>query len=144
MDALAGRISETIVIQKGTSEIETCHATSFSWAYGEDFERYFETARVVVCHAGVGTILDARRRGKPVLVVPRLKRFGEVFDDHQLEICEALSSSHGVVCVFDVKGLGEALAAETPLRSNASSPNKTRLINALREIVNLVDTEDSE
>ena len=42
-------------------------------------------ARIVVTHAGVGSILLALTNGKRPFVVPRLRAFGETVDDHQLE-----------------------------------------------------------
>lgn len=40
----------------------------------------------VVCHAGVGSIMVAVRCGKRPVVIPRLARFGEHVDDHQVQI----------------------------------------------------------
>lgn len=51
----------------------------------------------VVCHAGVGTIMTALAAGKTPVVVPRLERFGEHVDDHQLQITEAFAQRGFVV-----------------------------------------------
>ena len=48
-------------------------------------------ADVVVCHGGAGTLYEAFCAGHVPIVVPRLKRFGEHVNDHQLELAEALS-----------------------------------------------------
>ena len=47
-------------------------------------------AEFVICHGGVGSIFTALRLRKKVLVVPRLEKYGEHINDHQLEICEQL------------------------------------------------------
>jgi len=48
-------------------------------------------ADVVVTHAGVGTALAAFEVGKCPVLAPRLREYGEVVDDHQLQIAEQLS-----------------------------------------------------
>jgi UDP-N-acetylglucosamine transferase subunit ALG13 len=45
-------------------------------------------ADVVISHAGVGSIITAVRNRKTPIVLPRLARFGEHVDDHQLELAE--------------------------------------------------------
>jgi UDP-N-acetylglucosamine transferase subunit ALG13 len=50
-----------------------------------------DEADVMVCHGGPGSIADAWMRGQVPIVVPRLRRFGEVVDDHQVDFCRKLS-----------------------------------------------------
>ena len=73
----------------------------------EDIRR----ARVVVCHAGVGSVLTALANGKRPVVVPRLARFGEAVDDHQLAFARRLGEAGAVTLVEDVDALPAALAA---------------------------------
>ena len=47
-------------------------------------------ADVVIAHAGVGSILVALADGKVPIVLPRLARYGEHVDDHQLDIARLL------------------------------------------------------
>ena len=47
-------------------------------------------ARVVVCHAGVGSIMLARRCGHRPVVMPRRFELGEAVDDHQLQLARRL------------------------------------------------------
>jgi UDP-N-acetylglucosamine--N-acetylmuramyl-(pentapeptide) pyrophosphoryl-undecaprenol N-acetylglucosamine transferase len=48
-------------------------------------------ADVVVAHAGTGAALTAIEAGKVPVLVPRLARFGEHVDDHQVQIAAELS-----------------------------------------------------
>ena len=43
-------------------------------------------ARVIVCHAGIGCIQDALEVKRSLLVVPRLRRFNEHMNDHQVDL----------------------------------------------------------
>lgn len=60
-------------------------------------------ADVVVAHAGIGSALTALEAGKVPVLVPRLKRFKEHVDDHQLELAHTLEG----------KGLAVAADATT-------------------------------
>jgi UDP-N-acetylglucosamine--N-acetylmuramyl-(pentapeptide) pyrophosphoryl-undecaprenol N-acetylglucosamine transferase len=48
-------------------------------------------ADVVITHAGVGSAVTAIRAGKKPVLVPRLARFGEHVDDHQLQLAARLA-----------------------------------------------------
>jgi UDP-N-acetylglucosamine transferase subunit ALG13 len=50
------------------------------------FDQYLTEAGGVISHAGMGTITMALEHRKPLLVMPRVKKYGEVVNDHQLAI----------------------------------------------------------
>ena len=52
------------------------------------FDKRFCDADCIISHAGIGTIAMAMEHKKPLLVMPRLARYGEVVNDHQLAIAE--------------------------------------------------------
>ncbi len=77
-------------------------------------------ADAVVCHAGSGTLRDALKLGHTPVVVPRLAKFGEHVNDHQLELVEALGSR--IVACTDVErpgAMGDAIEAAAARRSGA-------------------------
>ena len=66
-------------------------------------------ARVVVTHAGVGSIMTALTLGKQPIVVPRQKRFHEAVDDHQLALARRLDKAGLVVLTEEPSGLTDRL-----------------------------------
>ena len=50
------------------------------------FDSYLLRANGIISHAGMGTIAVALEHKKPLLVMPRLKKYGEVVNDHQLSM----------------------------------------------------------
>ena len=80
--------------------------------------RYINEADVVVCHAGVGTVLCTLRAGRTPVVLPRLKALGETVDDHQLEFTSALVDI-GAVVRLDV-GTSLAGPARKPRRGRGA------------------------
>lgn len=53
---------------------------------------YYERAKVVLVQGGPGSILDAREVGAIPFAVPRLKKFDEVVDDHQVQFSEVMQT----------------------------------------------------
>ena len=86
-----------------------------------------QRARVVVCHAGVGSILTALSNGKRPIVVPRLGRYGEAVDDHQLALGRRLAQDGLVTLVEDPAELAAAVAAPPEGPAHAGGANRLAL-----------------
>ena len=89
-DHLAAESKERVIVQTGTSALPLMFAEGLAFFNKEEMDSYLELARIVVSHGGAGTILTVLKKEKPLVIVPRLKQFGEVSDDHQVELAEAL------------------------------------------------------
>jgi UDP-N-acetylglucosamine transferase subunit ALG13 len=83
LDALPG--GEALVVQHGPSAVRPANARCLKFVPMDTLAELVREARVVITHAGVGSILLSLTNGKRPLVVPRLRAFGETVDDHQLE-----------------------------------------------------------
>lgn len=68
-------------------------------------------ASAVVCHGGSGLVLEAIALGHVPVVVPRLAAYGEVVDDHQLDLLRLLGAKGLVVSVSQSERLAAALEA---------------------------------
>lgn len=80
-----------VYMQIGYSTHRPAHAAEwFDFAPFEHFQKLCAAADVLVAHGSAGPILEARRRGLPLIQVPRQKRHGECYNDHQVEICQAI------------------------------------------------------
>ena len=84
-------------------------------------------ARVVVCHAGVGSILTVLTNGKRPIVVPRLGRYGEAVDDHQLAFGRRLADDGLVTLVEDPAELAAAVAAPPDEPKHTGGANRLAL-----------------
>lgn len=108
MDRIAGKVDEKVVMQIGSTNYEAKNCDYFRFMSVNEIEELYAGARVVVCHAGIGSILTAVKYNKPLILVPRMKRYGEHIDDHQLEIAREMESL-GVTVVYDISNLESAV-----------------------------------
>src|SRR5436190_2511423 len=73
-----------IVAQISKSTYKVKNMKSFEFISPEEFEQYFQQATLLISHAGMGTIISALVNAKPLIVMPRLAKFGETRNDHQV------------------------------------------------------------
>ncbi|VVB64353.1 UDP-N-acetylglucosamine--N-acetylmuramyl-(pentapeptide) pyrophosphoryl-undecaprenol N-acetylglucosamine transferase [uncultured archaeon] len=109
VDDIAEKMEEEIMMQIGESSYIPKNAKYFRYTSEENINELYRQSRIVICHAGVGSIMNALEYGKPVIVVPRRKELGEHFDDHQLEIANELSRSGMIHIANDIDTLRNSI-----------------------------------
>jgi UDP-N-acetylglucosamine transferase subunit ALG13 len=107
-DAYAVASGEDVVIQRGAAGYIPKVARSFTFCDSSEMERLIVESQLVVCHAA-DTILDAIRLRRPVIAVPRRRRFREHLNDHQVHLAAALADRSVVIAVDDLNGLSAAI-----------------------------------
>jgi UDP-N-acetylglucosamine transferase subunit ALG13 len=110
--ALGG--DEPLLVQHGASQVPHGRGEWVDFLPFDELERRVAGARALVCHAGVGSIMLARRCGKRPIVMPRRHHLGEAVDDHQLPLARRLAVAGLVTLVEDEQGLQSALRAPEP------------------------------
>jgi exopolysaccharide biosynthesis glucuronosyltransferase PssE len=103
-------LDEEIVVQYGPSDIRPRRARCVDYVGFDELAALVRQARSVVTHGGVGTILLALMNGRRPIVVPRLARFREVVDDHQLVLARRLGEEGLVTVLEDPKLLRQTLS----------------------------------
>jgi beta-1,4-N-acetylglucosaminyltransferase len=137
VDAIASETGEQVILQLGKSSRYPSHCEWFEFLPREECLDIQRHARVIVGHAGIGTAIDALSVQRPFIVVPRLKRFNEHMNDHQLEIAEAVQRRGWGKMVLDMRDLSEA-CANPPEVPKGYAPNRDPLIRAVKAMVNRV------
>lgn len=79
-----GLIHEQIVAQIGESQYRPRRFEAVVSLDKSAFDRNFQQASAIIGHAGMGTITMALENSKPLLAMPRRKKYGEVVNDHQV------------------------------------------------------------
>ena len=128
---------EHLAIQSGVSSGGPSHAEYFGYLPFDDLVAMVARARVVVTHAGVGSMMTTLAEGKRPIVVPRLKRFGEAVDDHQLVLARRLAAEGVVTVVEDAADLAGAIAEAGTSPAFVVTPDE-RLVEELRSYIESV------
>ena len=99
-----------VCVQHGSSAVRSGPSGRWVDFLGfDELEALMRSADAVVAHAGVGTIMLARRCGRLPVLVPRRHGLGEAVDDHQVVLAERLADGHGALVAHDEAGVRAAL-----------------------------------
>ncbi len=132
--AAADRLPVPVVIQSGHNPgYQPRHATTRPFMSMEEFEDHVGRARVVISHAGAGTVLQALAAGKVPVVMPRRARYGELIDDHQAEFAECLAGAGRVILAWEPADLAAAVEAALARRTRPAAGASDRLVHVVRE-----------
>jgi exopolysaccharide biosynthesis glucuronosyltransferase PssE len=132
MDEIAGILNEEVVMQIGHTSFCPQNAKWFDFTTEAGIKEWCKKARVVVTQPAM-SVLDAQEQGTPVIVLPRLKKYNEVVDDHQLDFARHLEKEGKVIAVYDIDKLEEALR-NVDLKLPKLARDK-RLVNALKKYI---------
>lgn len=89
--------NEEIVAQIGHTKFISEKMKIVDFLDEEKFNEYIKKAEFVITHGGVGSIFSALLKEKKVLAMPRIKKYNEHVDNHQIEICEKLANMDYIV-----------------------------------------------
>lgn len=105
---------------------------------GGEFIAKVEACEVLVSHAGMGNIITALERGRPIVIVPRLAGQGEHRNDHQVDTANRFQSYDGVFVASDFDGFKAAMAGAMAMRHRgavAAPPERARLSAFVKSFV---------
>ena len=77
-------ITGEVVVQTGHSGYVPRFCRGRAFYDREEFGALLERCDILITHGGAGTMVEAAKRGKRIVAVPRLARYAEHVDDHQL------------------------------------------------------------
>ncbi|MBT9777077.1 capsular biosynthesis protein CpsG [Clostridium sp. MCC353] len=100
-----------IVAQIGSTSYSPRNFKSFKLIGRDEFQTYIEQADLVITHAGTGSVIPPLKLGKKVIVFPRLKKYKEHLDDHQLELRDVFTNSGYTLSAENKEELLEALSS---------------------------------
>lgn len=104
-----GLLTDEIYAQIGNSTYKPRHYAYKDFMDKKEFDATIAKADLVIAHSGVGTIITAIRAKKPVVVFPRLAKYKEHVDDHQLDIARAFEMKKYVLCCYENDDLLEKI-----------------------------------
>lgn len=108
VDRLPG--GEELTVQYGSSSLRPTGTTLVDFLSFDRLVAEVRRARVVVTHAGVGSVMVALMNGRRPIVMPRLERHGEAVDDHQQAFARRFERAGLVTVVDDADELRTAVA----------------------------------
>lgn len=132
----AGEIKEEVFAQIGQSSYQPRHYKYKEFLDRDLFEEYINSCSLVITHSGVGSIITAIHFQKPVIVFPRLKKYKEHVDDHQLEIAQAFEKKRFVLCCYEQDNLSKIIEKSKTFQFEKYQSSTKRIIEIIKEFLN--------
>jgi UDP-N-acetylglucosamine transferase subunit ALG13 len=121
MDEIAASLpGEAFFAQIGDGAYKPRHIAFARSLSRRDFTAKVETAKAIVAHAGMGSVISAMEVGTPIVLLPRRLEAGEHNTDHQFATARWLQGRSGISVCFSEDEL-EATLLDIILRSRPAS-----------------------
>lgn len=136
IDNLAPQLNEEIIAQVYKCGFTPKNIKTVEFIAPDEFNSIFDKARLIISHAGMGTILSALQKNKPIIVFPRIAALGEHRNEHQLATARKFKEMGTVNVAMDEEKLTALLlnGKLTALQhiGNSASPS---LIQSIEDFI---------
>ncbi|MGY4539596.1 UDP-N-acetylglucosamine transferase subunit ALG13 [Mucilaginibacter sp. UYNi724] len=126
-------------VQAFTASYRAVNINVFNRMPPTEFELNIKSADLIISHAGMGTIISALVNSTPIIVMPRLLKYGEHRNEHQLATAKKLDDMGYVYVAYNEEELIEKVRNIWP--GNLKSLHKVgnvaskKLINSLSNFI---------
>ena len=131
-----GNIQDEVVAQKGYTKFESKNMTLYNQLPLDEIMKLTESADLVITHGGVGSIINSIEKNKKVIAIPRLKKYSEHVNDHQIEIIKSFHEAGYIIGLNGVEELEEALKN---VQNFKPKPYVKNTGNILKIVENFID-----
>ncbi|MFL2081628.1 PssE/Cps14G family polysaccharide biosynthesis glycosyltransferase [Latilactobacillus sakei] len=101
---------EEVIVQYGYSTYECKKATAIDFLPYDEMDNKFENADVIITHGGPASFLAAMKKNKKVVVVPRMLKYKEHVNNHQVEFLKRIEKQFPqIVPVYEIEDLTDAI-----------------------------------
>ncbi|MDE6098351.1 MAG: glycosyl transferase family 28 [Muribaculaceae bacterium] len=100
IDEIVPELHEEVVVQAFGDRYTPVNFKVREFIEPDEFDEIFRRARLIVSHAGMGTIISAMQCDKAVIVFPRMASLGEHRNDHQMATARQMEKMNYVYVAY--------------------------------------------
>jgi UDP-N-acetylglucosamine transferase subunit ALG13 len=135
---LEGIIDDDIIVQNGNTKFESEVLTLKPFVSFEEMDRLVEESRLIITHAGTGSIISGLKKKKIVIAAPRLAKYNEHNDDHQLELAEVFEEQGHILVWRDGEKLEDVLKKVEAFEPKPFVSKKEKMLNLLQDFIDSI------
>ena len=130
-----GKIKDSIFAQIGYSTYIPKNYRYKAFLNRNEFISYEKEANIVITHGGTGAIIGAVKAHRKVIAVPRLKKFGEHVDNHQLQILAEFKQLNIIDVCKNCDNLDRAIREVKKKEFKEYKSNTDTIINSIGKFI---------
>lgn len=129
-------VDEEIIAQIGYSNYIPKHIKYEKLMEKGKFDSVFASASALISHAGMGNISLALNLNKPLLVMPRRCKYGEVVNDHQVDTARKFEQLGHVLVAHNTEELPDKIKQIKTFIPKPRVPNRQGVIDRISGFLN--------
>lgn len=120
-----------IFIQKGYTKYKPINCDFADLISPNQMEEYMNNADLVITHGGPSTYMASLAKNKPTIVVPRLSKFDEHVNDHQLTFAHQINenSNYNLTVITDMDELEPTIRHKLTVKSDIELISNNKQFN---------------
>ena len=131
-----GNIKDKVVVQAGFTKYSSPNMEIFDLIDRDKFTELIKECNLLITHGGVGSILTGLKNKKKVIAVPRLSKYDEHVNDHQIQIIERFSEMGHILSLFEDENLEDKLKEVKNFVPKEYVSNTKNLIGIIDKFIN--------
>lgn len=128
-------IKEKVIVQAGHTSFFSDKMEIFDFIPKDKMAELILESAMIITHGGVGSIINCIKNGKKVIAVPRLKKYGEHVNDHQIQIVENFDAEGYIIGLFETNKLNEALEKIKNFSPKQFMSTSSNIINLISDYI---------
>mgnify|MGYP000378200095 CR=1 FL=1 len=128
-------ITEKVFAQIGVSEYIPKNYEYKDFTTQDEFSKKIDESNLIITHGGTGVIVNALKKGKKVIAIPRLSKYGEHVDDHQIQLIKEFEEMNFIEPVYEIDELGNAIRESKEKNYNVYVSNTDKIIEDIEKFI---------
>lgn len=129
-------ITDKVFAQIGASDYKPVNYEYVDFMTQEEFIKKLEECNLLITHAGTGVIVNAVKREKKVIATPRLAKYGEHVDDHQIQLIQQFDELNFIEPCYELDDLEIKLKEINNKKYKKYVSNTDTIIESIKKFIN--------
>ncbi len=130
-----GVIKDEVIVQAGHTKYDSNNMQIFDFMPNCELQKLMKKCDILITHGGVGSITEGLKLGKKVIAVPRLAKYKEHTNDHQLQIIEQFSRRGYLIALKDLNRFASVLKKAEHFVPKPFKSNTQNVITIIEEYI---------
>ena len=128
-------ITENVFAQIGVSDYKPKNYEYTDFTTQDEFVKKIDESDLIITHGGTGVIVNALKKNKKVIAIPRLSKYGEHVDDHQIQLINEFEEMNFIEPVYEIDKLKDAIEVIKEKKYNIYVSNTDKIIEDIEKFI---------
>jgi UDP-N-acetylglucosamine transferase subunit ALG13 len=130
-----GIINEKIIVQAGFTTYLSKYLEIIPFIDPEIIDDLLSEARLVITHAGSGSVISALKKEKKIISIARYAEYNEHVDNHQLDLLNEFAKSKYIIPWYKEDKLADLIKLVNEFKPNLYISNKKNILEYIRKCI---------